>query len=106
MAKKSKSDSQLWAFLGVFLTVFGFLLVLLTRKKDKYAMYYAKHGLVIFIGWVVVSVVSAIPIIGWIVYMVSAVLLLIAWIMLMVAAFSGEKKSFPIITELAEKISI
>tara|TARA_Y100000310_G_scaffold345502_1_gene465700 strand:+ start:1361 stop:1681 length:321 start_codon:yes stop_codon:yes gene_type:complete len=106
MAKKSNDDSKIWAFLGVFLTLLGFILVLLTRKKDKYAMYYAKHGLVLFIAWVVITVVSMIPFLGWIIYMIGAVLLLIAWIVIMVAAFSGEMKSFPVITELAAKINI
>ena len=61
-------DAKLWAFLGVFLTVIGFLLVFLTRKQDKYAMFYAKQGLVLFIAWVIVGIVNSfvwvIPFVG------------------------------------------
>ena len=47
------SDSKVFAFLGVFLTVIGFLIVLLVKKNDKYAStvappnsfdFRAKHG--------------------------------------------------------------
>jgi len=35
MAKKKKNDdSKIWAFLGVFLTLIGFLIVYLTKKDD------------------------------------------------------------------------
>ena len=107
VVKKSKNeDSKTWAFLGVFLTVIGFLIVFLTKKDDAYAMYYAKHGLIIFLAWVVVSLLSNIPLVGWIVYLVGGVLLLLVWVMCFIAALSGEKKKFLVISDLAEKITI
>ena len=108
MAKKSKKheDGKIWAFLGVFLTLLGFILVLLARKDDKYAMYYAKHGLVLFVAWIVVSLLGIIPVIGWVVYLVGGILLLVLWVMAFIAALSGEKKRLPLITEFAEKIHI
>ena len=43
MAKKEmkkEDEKKLYAFLGVFLTVIGFIIVLATKKDDKYAMHY------------------------------------------------------------------
>ena len=53
---KDDSDSKLFAFLGVLLTVIGYIIVMVARKEDKYAMYYAKQGLILFIAWVIVAI--------------------------------------------------
>ncbi len=99
-------DSKTWAFLGVFLTVIGFIIVLFTRKDDQYAMYYAKHGLVIFIAWLIFILIGRIPVIGWFIYIIGGIGLLILWVMAFIAALSGEKKKFIVLTDLAEKIKI
>lgn len=115
MAKKD--DSKIFAFLGVFLTIIGFLIVLLTRKEDKYAMYYAKQGLVLFIAFVVVQLLGWVAVVGlfvvpliagliglvlWILYVVLVVL----WVLGIVNAFSGKEKPIPIIGKFADKINL
>jgi len=40
---KEIEEGKMFAFLGVFLTIIGFVIVLLAKKDNKYAMYYAKH---------------------------------------------------------------
>ena len=106
VSKHKSDDSKTWAFLGVFLTVIGFIIVLLTRKDDQYAMYYAKHGLILFIGWIVFSLLARIPVLGWVIYVVGGVALLILWVMAFIGALSGEKKRFLVLTDLAEKINL
>ncbi len=59
------------SFLGVFLGWIGFLIILLTRREDKFAMFYAKYGLVLSIAWVVVYLVGMLPFIGWLIYIVG-----------------------------------
>lgn len=104
---KYKSDeSKTWAFLGVFLTVIGFIIILLTRKDDEYAMYYAKHGLILFIGWIVFSLLGRIPIAGWYIWTIGEIVLLILWVMAFIGALSGEKKKFLVLTDLANKIQL
>jgi uncharacterized membrane protein len=103
---KGKEEGKIWAFLGVFLTLIGFLIVLLAKKDDKYAMYYAKHGLVLGIIWIVLWILNLIPIIGWVIYVVGGILTLILWVIIFIAALSGEEKKFPVITELASKFKI
>ena len=103
---KNKEDSKIWAFLGVFLTLIGFILVLLLRKEDKYAMHYGKIGLVLFIGWVAVSIVGIVPVVGWLISVVGGILMLIAWIVGIVYAFSGEMKRIPVVSDIADKINL
>ena len=99
-----QSDSKLFAFLGVFLTFIGFVIVILTRKHDQYAMYYAKQGLVLGIGWVAVSVLSMVPIIGWfIIAPIGTIVLLVLWIIGIVNSLSGNTKPIPLIGKFADK---
>lgn len=105
-AKKGKDDSKVWAFIGVFLGWIGFLVVLLTRKEDKFAMLYAKYGLILSIAWVVILIAKIIPVIGWIIYVAGGIILLIVWVIAFIAALSGKEKRFPILSDLADKIQI
>ena len=103
-------DSKLYAFLGIFLPLVGFLIVYLTRKEDKYALFYAKQGLTLFIFAVAVSVVNMIlawiPILGWLMSFTLGLCLLVIWIVGIVYAFSGEEKDIPIIGSIAHKINL
>ena len=107
--KGKNDDSQLFAFLGVFLTVIGFVIAIATKKDDKYVMYYGKQGLVLFIAWVVAWVASMIliwiPILGWIVMMVLYLGTVVLWIFGIVYSLSGEMKPVPIIGQFADKFN-
>ncbi|MBU0457205.1 MAG: DUF4870 domain-containing protein [Nanoarchaeota archaeon] len=110
--KKKKSDiddGKVWAFLGIFLTVIGFIIVLLIKKNNRYAMYYAKQGLVLFIVYVAVGIVNGI--IAFIPFGKSIGLLLwigmfVLWIIGIVYSLSGEEKEIPFIGEFAKKIKV
>jgi uncharacterized membrane protein len=107
----AKEDSKTYAFLAVFLSIIGFIIVLLTKKDDKYVMFYAKESLVLFIVGVIISIATSIltvitlgffMFIAWIFW----VFMLILWIIQIVNAFSGQEKSTPIIGQFAKKISL
>ena len=77
------------------------------KKEDKYVMFYAKQGLVIFIGWLIVWAVGIIPIIGkFVLGPILLILLLILWVITWINALSGEQKKTFIIGDLAEKIKV
>lgn len=99
-------DSKLYAFLGIFLTVIGFIIVYALQKKDKYAMFYAKQGLIIFIIGVIAAIVSIIPLIGWIISAIAGILLLILWIIGLIYSLSGEEKEIPIIGAYTKMIKL
>jgi len=105
---KDNSDSKLFAFLGVFLTVIGYIIVMLARKDDKYAMYYAKQGLVLFIAWIIAAVASWIvgwiPVAGQIIGYVLNAVILAFWIIGIIYSLSDKEKEIPIIGEFARKI--
>jgi uncharacterized membrane protein len=94
----SKNDNSKWyAFLGVFLLIIGFIIVYATKKNDKYAMYYAKQGLILSIIGVIAALVNVIPGIGQIIFAITAILLFVAWIIGLIYALSGEEKPIPVV---------
>jgi len=100
--KQNEQEKQLFAWLSAFFTIIGFIIAIILKRDDKYVMYYAKHGLVLFIGFIIASFLTWIPLIGWIFW----VLVFILWIITWINALSGKKKETFIITDLAKKIEI
>ncbi len=103
---KLQSDSKLWAFLAVFLSIIGFVLALLAKKDDEYVMYYAKQSFVIFISGLIVSAIAWIPLIGWITFPILTLILFVLWIIALVYSISGEMKETPIIGEYGNKLNL
>jgi uncharacterized membrane protein len=107
MSKKDMEDGKVFAFLGIFLTLIGFLIVLLAKKENKYAMFYAKQGLVLFIAYIIISVAGMIPIIGWFIILpLGMILMFVLWVIGIVYSLSGEEKYIPIIGKFADKINL
>lgn len=108
MAKDS--DRKLFAFLGVFLTVIGFVIALALKKNDKYVMYYAKQGLVLFIAWIILWVVGVVfmfvPVFGWLVMMVLYLGIFVLWIYGIIYSLSGQMRPIPLIGSFADKIPV
>ena len=103
---KLAEDSKLFAFLAVFLCIVGFIIALLAKKDDKYVIYYAKQSLILFISFLIVSMVTWIPVIGWITGPILTILLFILWIIALVYSVSGEMKETPIIGQFARQINL
>ncbi|HIH31150.1 TPA: DUF4870 domain-containing protein [Candidatus Woesearchaeota archaeon] len=108
MAKND--DEKLFAFLGVFLTLIGFIIVYAAKKDSKYAMFYAKQGLILFflwiIAWVITVVLAFIPFIGWLIGILVWLALLALWIFGIIYALSGEEKYIPVIGTFAKLIKL
>lgn len=97
-----KDESKLFAWLATFFTIIGFAIALILKKNDEYVMYYAKQGLVLFVGFAIAGIFQIIPVIGQLFLLFVVVLWVIAW----VNAISGEKKRTLLVQDLAEKIKI
>ncbi|MEN9625882.1 MAG: hypothetical protein RL557_210 [archaeon] len=103
--KISKQDEgKVKAFVASFFIIIGFIIALIIWRKEEYVMYYAKHGLVLFIGQLILGIFPYI-VMRWF----TAILWIfwaILWVMTWIYALSGEKKKVFIITDLAEKIKL
>lgn len=103
---KKEEDSKMFAFLATFLSIIGFIIVLLTKKENKYVMFYAKQSLVVFIAYIIAGILAMIPFIGWFVLGPLAYLLVtILWLFSWIYALSGKEKETPIIGKYAQKFN-
>jgi len=102
MAEKN-NDKIIFAWLAVFFTIIGFLIALILKKDNKYIMFYAKQGLILFIGqiiiWLLSGILGKLIILFWI-------FLAILWAMAWINSLSGEEKNTFLIGDLAEKIKL
>jgi uncharacterized membrane protein len=96
------AENKAWAFIGT-LPIIGFILVYLAHKKDKYAMFYAKQGLVLGIALIVITFAMSILVVTIPLIPIWNIAIFILWIISAVNAFSGKMKATPIIGKFASK---
>jgi len=94
---------------GKFFAVISYIsflcIVTLVLKKDnKFALYHAKHGLVLFVMQVVSFILSIIPILGWFIRTIVLAVFILASLWGIFKALMGEYYRFPIVSGLADKI--
>jgi len=113
---KDIEEGKIWAFIGYWGILF--LVPLLGKKDNKFAVFHGKQGMVLCIGAIVVSIVFWIltflfglihPAIGALFY----IILIIIWLAIVVLGIIGMIKSLtgdywkmPIFGDIAEKINI
>jgi uncharacterized membrane protein len=94
---------------GKFFAVISYIsflcIVALVLKKDnKFALYHAKHGLVLFVMQIVSFILSIIPILGWLIRTIGLAVFILASLWGIFKALRGEYYRFPIVSGLADKI--
>jgi uncharacterized membrane protein len=101
-------EGKLYGFLAYLLGIIGFVIVIATKKDNKFAMFHAKQSLVLFIGWIAAGILWVIPIpfVNWGLSGLLYLLLMVLWIMGMVYALTGQEKKLPVVGDLAEKFKI
>lgn len=100
--KKDTDESRVFAWLATFFLIVGFIIALIVKRDDKYVMYYAKQGLVLFFGFVIGSTIQFIPIVG----QLFMAFMIVLWVMAWINAISGQKRKTWIVQDIADKIKI
>ncbi len=76
------------------------------KKDNKFALYHAKQGLVLFVFEVVSFILSIIPILGWLIRIFGLVIFSLFSLWGILQALMGNYNRFPIISDIADKIVI
>jgi uncharacterized membrane protein len=108
---KTVEEGKIWAFFAYWGILF--LLPLLGKKDNEFAVFHGKQGMVLCIGVVIIiiatTILSLIPyiglifgIVGWLILIVMGVFAIIG----MIKALMGDKWKMPIFGDIAEKINI
>jgi uncharacterized membrane protein len=104
-ANQEIEEGKIWAFIGYWWILF--LVPLLGKKDNKFALFHGKQGLVLFCFEVVIWILSYIPVIGWfIIGPVGGIICLILAIIGMVKSLQGIYWKMPVLGDIAEKIKI
>jgi len=93
----SDEDEKLFAFIGIFLPIVGFIVVLIAKNDNRYAMYYAKQGLLLGILFILFLLLGLEPTIGWIISVLGLIVILVLWIIGLIYSVSGQEKPIPFI---------
>lgn len=83
-----------------------FLLPLFLKKDSTYCQYHGKQGCILFLAWIINTIIMAVPILGWLVGFFGSIFLAVITIIAIVKAISGEEWELPIIGEYARKLTL
>jgi uncharacterized membrane protein len=98
-------EGKIWAFIGYWWILF--LVPLLGKKDNKFALFHGKQGLVLFAFEILIWVLSYIPVIGWfIIGPIGGIVCLVLAIIGMVKSLQGIYWKMPVLGDIAEKIKI
>jgi fumarate reductase subunit D len=105
MAKSNETqDEKIFAVIS-YLWILCFI-PLLMKKGNKFIMFHAKQGLVLFICSLAVWIIGIVPFIGGLIGLLGSLLWGIISIIGMVQALMGNSWEIPLLGEYAKKISL
>ncbi|MFA6428217.1 MAG: DUF4870 domain-containing protein [Candidatus Buchananbacteria bacterium] len=83
-----------------------FLVAMLTKKENSFAMWHAKQGLVLFIFEVVIWVVNIVPFLGQFIWLIGSIFTIVVLVMGILKVLAGEGYEIPWIGQYAKEIKI
>ncbi len=101
---KDVEDNKIIAalsYLGILV-----LVPLLAKKDSPFCQFHAKQGLILLIAWIVIGVVSVIPVLGWIIGILGSIFLFVLFIVGLVNSLSGQAKELPLIGQFGSKFNL
>ena len=103
MAKKGTiNEGKLWAILS-YIFILWIFPIWVIKPKNKFAVYHAKQGLVLFIAAIILSIITSIPFFGWFIGFAGWLIWVVLFIIGIVNAVNNKKKPLPLIGQFAKK---
>ena len=80
------------------------IITLVLKKDNKFALYHAKQGLVLFVMEVAAFILSIIPFLGWLIGIFGYVLFLLVSLWGIMQSALGIYSRIPFVTDISEKV--
>ena len=80
------------------------IITLILKKDNKFALFHAKHGLVLFVMEVAAFILSIIPFLGWLIGVFGYTLFLLISLWGIMQSALGIYCRIPVITKISEKV--
>ena len=90
--------------MAILAYIIFFIPLLTDSKKDPFVKYHVKQGLLLFIGWVAIAIISSF--LPWYLMLIVRLLNLALFILMIIGIISaskGEQKPLPLIGQFAKK---
>lgn len=104
MTETTKEIAEGKFFAVISYISFFCIITLLLKKQNKFALYHAKQGLVLFVVEVVSLILSVIPILGWLLRVFGTLIFLLVAFWGILSALQGKLCRIPLISDIADKI--
>jgi len=104
MVKKEIEEGKFWAVLSYFWILF--ILTLLLKKDNSFALYHAKQGLMLFILWAVIWILGWIPLLGFIIGVLGGIFLFILFLIGVYNALTEKTRPLPFIGRYGETLKL
>jgi len=82
------------------------IITLVLKKENKFALYHAKQGLVLFVIEAAAFIFSIIPLLGWLIGVLGYTLFLLVSLWGIIQASLGIYCHIPVVTKMSENIVI
>ena len=94
---------------GKFFAVISYVsflcvITLILKKNNKFALYHARQGLVLFVMEVAAFILSIIPILGWLIGVFGYALFLLVSLWGIIQAALGIYCRIPVVSKISDKI--
>jgi uncharacterized membrane protein len=80
------------------------IITLILKKNNKFALYHAKQGLVLFVMEVAAFILSIIPLLGWLIGIFGYALFLLVSLYGIMQAALGIYSRIPVVADISEKV--
>jgi len=104
MAEQDKEIQEGKFFAIISYICFLCIVSLVLKKENKFAVFHAKQGLVLFVIEVVSFIFSVIPILGWVLRIFGTLVFVLISVWGILLAWQGSTQRIPVISDIAEKI--
>lgn len=105
MTDTDKQETQEGKFFAAISYISFLCIISLILKKDnKFALYHAKQGLVLFVFEVAGFILSIIPVLGWLIKIFGLALFVLISLWGILEALMGNFSRIPIVSDIADKI--
>lgn len=107
MATKPQDEQEIRE--GKFFAIISYvsflcIITLVLKRSNKFALYHARQGLVLFVMEVTAFILSIIPLLGWLIGVFGYALFLLVSIWGIMQAALGIYCRIPVISEISEKV--
>lgn len=103
MSDQPSDTGKILAGIGYLTGIVALIAILIEPyKNEHFVRFHAVQALGIWVGWIVISIVSAIPVIGWIFGAIGWIVLLVVSILGAIKSFQGQYYEVPVIYNLVK----